>query len=161
MAGGRTKDLPTTAVAECSGPRRRRRLVDHDSGRGGGMVYADGSNPSVRKDIGVRLPSPALLLSLAWWCRVGTAKRRGSVCGLVDLVTVGFKHLRFCRAGPAPPSALLRLVPERGRRRPLFFRPTQDGPLGSFVITSSQTSWILAGNGQSVITSAETTTLGA
>ncbi len=23
------------------------------------MVYADGSNPSVRKDIGVRLPSPA------------------------------------------------------------------------------------------------------
>src|SRR5829696_949958 len=28
-------------------------------GRGGGMVYADGSNPSVRKDIGVRLPSPA------------------------------------------------------------------------------------------------------
>ena len=37
-----------------------RRLVDHDSGRGGGMVYADGSNPSVRKDIGVRLPSPAL-----------------------------------------------------------------------------------------------------
>ena len=25
------------------------------------MVYADGSNPSVRKDIGVRLPSPALL----------------------------------------------------------------------------------------------------
>src|SRR5690349_18644200 len=24
------------------------------------MVYADGSNPSVRKDIGVRLPSPAL-----------------------------------------------------------------------------------------------------
>src|SRR3954468_14872868 len=27
--------------------------------RGGGMVYADGSNPSVRKDIGVRLPSSA------------------------------------------------------------------------------------------------------
>ena len=24
------------------------------------MVYADGSNPSVRKDIGVRLPFPAL-----------------------------------------------------------------------------------------------------
>src|SRR5215211_1101116 len=39
------------------------RLIDHLApGRGGGMVYADGSNPSVRKDIGVRLPSPALSL---------------------------------------------------------------------------------------------------
>ena len=33
--------------------------------RGGGMVYADGSNPSVRKDIGVRLPSPARLSSVS------------------------------------------------------------------------------------------------
>ncbi len=28
------------------------------------MVYADGSNPSVRKDIGVRLPFPALAFSV-------------------------------------------------------------------------------------------------
>jgi hypothetical protein len=82
------------------------------------------------------------------------------VCGLVDLVTVGFKHLRFCRAGPAPPSALLRLVPER-RGEPLCSFGPLTMALGSCVITSSQTSSILAGNGQSVITSAETTTLGA
>jgi hypothetical protein len=29
------------------------------------MVYADGSNPSVRKDIGVRLPSPAQCFGLS------------------------------------------------------------------------------------------------
>src|SRR5215212_1188116 len=40
-----------TLARPCYGWRR--------PGRGGGMVYADGSNPSVRKDIGVRLPSPA------------------------------------------------------------------------------------------------------
>ena len=39
----------------------RRELI-FDPGRGGGMVYADGSNPSVRKDIGVRLPFPALYI---------------------------------------------------------------------------------------------------
>jgi hypothetical protein len=47
--------------------------VDHDPGRGGGMVYADGSNPSVRKDIGVRLPSPAQFLT-AWWRRLRLGK---------------------------------------------------------------------------------------
>src|SRR5215212_5216759 len=44
-----------TLARPCYGWRR--------PGRGGGMVYAVGSNPSVRKDIGVRLPSPALAVS--------------------------------------------------------------------------------------------------
>ena len=36
------------------------------------MVYADGSNPSVRKDIGVRLPFPALTSQgrKLHWCRI-------------------------------------------------------------------------------------------
>jgi hypothetical protein len=41
------------------------------------MVYADGSNPSVRKDIGVRLPSPALHGSRAGVVR-RTERRRSS-----------------------------------------------------------------------------------
>ena len=48
------------AVAECSGPRWAAPVLIMTWGRGGGMVHADGSNPSVRKDAGVRLPSPAL-----------------------------------------------------------------------------------------------------
>src|SRR5215213_11147974 len=59
----------TTRVAEALSLGLARSVTEHTlarpcygwrrPGRGGGMVYADGSNPSVRKDIGVRLPSPA------------------------------------------------------------------------------------------------------
>jgi hypothetical protein len=47
-------------------------------GRGGGMAYADGSNPSVRKDMGVRLPSPALRdVRAAWSLAVSRERTRG------------------------------------------------------------------------------------
>ena len=64
------------------------------------MVYADGSNPSVRKDIGVRLPSPAHLFQLVACLlrpEAVAAKRADWVwLGVFSMRSLGFKHLRFC-----------------------------------------------------------------
>src|SRR5829696_5836211 len=62
-----------TLARPCYGWRR--------PGRGGGMVYADGSNPSVRKDIGVRPPSPARFFLVSPAVLIGTRRTRTSASG--------------------------------------------------------------------------------
>ena len=92
------------------------------------MVYADGSNPSVRKDIGVRLPSPAHSSGsrLPGDVGCGSAKRGGPVYGWADFVSSSFKHLRFCRTAPTPPGARFGVCRERSRS-PMSFSPTHYG----------------------------------
>ena len=115
------------------------------------MVYADGSNPSVRKDIGVRLPSPAhLCLSLLPREGPGSAPRNVVVefAWSPDLCIVRVSGILGFAARCRDPHARFRSC-AGGESKAYVFRPTHAGFkcnsfAGSFVITGAQTPSLLA-----------------